>query len=232
MNHRPISIAVLLVAVAACSGDDDATPTTTIGSSPTIDSTTTAVESTLTTAATLTTTITTTSQPATTTTIEATTSTTSVTATSVDSDVDWRQVVEDLGQRRQDLYAAPDVARIPEVCGADTPCAEQLRVQLTDLAENDWRVVEGDLYTVLEARVEAFDGQSLETSLVVTLIVLVDRPESAGRIVDAGGEPVALVEPETPPGVRTENRTILARSGPTDDPWRIVSQSRIREVPE
>ena len=144
---------------------------------------------------------------------------------------DFRVIVEDLGRRRQSLYAQPDVARIVEVCADDSQCFEQLNVQLGDLATKGWKVVEADPFTVLDARVEKFDGDTIETSLLVTIVAVVERPENGGRIVDAGGSTVANVEAETAVGFNSEGRYILARVGPVDDPWRLVSQELIREVP-
>jgi hypothetical protein len=144
---------------------------------------------------------------------------------------DFRVIVEDLGRRRQSLYAQPDVARIDEVCADDSQCFEQLNVQLGDLATKGWKVVEADPFTVLDARVEKFDGDTIETSLLVTIVAVVERPENGGRIVDAGGNTVANVEAETAVGFNSEGRYILARVGPVDDPWRLVSQELIREVP-
>jgi hypothetical protein len=83
----------------------------------------------------------------------------------------------------------------------------------------------------VSAQLEDFDGDSLEDALVVTVVVVVQRPLTGGSIVDSSGAVVAAVDPETEEGVNTENRTTLGRSGPDDDPWRIISQERIREVP-
>jgi hypothetical protein len=150
--------------------------------------------------------------------------------TSIAAPVDWTSVIQTLGQRRQDLYATPDLSRIPEVCGDQSQCANQLNTQIGDLATKGWKVVDADPYTVLDAHVEKFDGDTLETSLLVTVIAVVKRPDSAGQIVDSTGATVASVVAETPVGRNTENRTILARTGPDSDPWRIVSQQRLREV--
>ena len=117
------------------------------------------------------------------------------------------------------------------MCAEESPCAEQLDVQLADLASKGWRVVDADPYTVVRAELEDFDGDSLDTALVVTVIVEVQRPANGGSIVDSSGAVVAGIDPETDEGVNTENRTTLGRSGPPEDPWRIISQERIREVP-
>jgi hypothetical protein len=116
-------------------------------------------------------------------------------------------------------------------CADDSQCFEQLSVQLGDLATKGWRVVEADPFTVLDARVEKFDGDALETSLRVTVVAVVERPGNGERIVDAGGATVANVEAETEVGFNSEGRYILARVGPGDDPWRLASQELIREVP-
>jgi hypothetical protein len=79
--------------------------------------------------------------------------------------------------------------------------------------------------------VEKFDGETIETSLLVTVVAVVERPENGGRIVDAGGTTVANVEAETEVGFNSEGRYILARVGPSDDPWRLASQELVREVP-
>jgi hypothetical protein len=140
-------------------------------------------------------------------------------------------VVEVLGQRRQDLYAAPDVTRIPEVCGDASPCAEQLNVQIGDLADKGWRVEGADLFVVLDARVEQFDGDTLESSLLVTVVAVIERAADAGTIVDSNGTEVAAVEPGTEPGFNAQGRFLLGRVGPPDDPWRLISQDTLPEVP-
>jgi hypothetical protein len=226
MKTRAVVLTAIVLAVAGCSGDDDSEPTSTTvaGVETTAESSTSSTSAT--TASTSSTSMPSTAPPTT-----ANPGTTSTLATTVPGTTDWAATVQTLGQRRQDLYASPDVARIREVCAEESPCAEQLNVQLADLASKGWRVVGTDPYTVVSARLEDFDGDALETALVVTLIVVVERPENGGTIVDSNGATVAAVDPETPAGMNTENRTILGRSGPPEDPWRIISQERIREVP-
>ena len=233
MNARIISVAALLAFVAvACSGDDDTATSSTRAVSSTSTPTSVAPS---TTSQSTTTTPTSTQAPTTTAATVPTTgpSTSASTAppTTAAGDIDWRTIVEALGQRRQELYAAPDVSRIPEVCGAETPCADQLEAQIGDLANKGWRVEGASPYTVVDARVEAFDGDTVEASAIVTLIVVVQRPSTGGQIVDSSGTVVADVEAETPEGVNTENRTLLGRGGPDNDPWRIISQERTGEVP-
>ena len=220
MNHRPLYLALVVIAFAACSSDESTEPTTAV------DSTTSAsVESTS-----IPPTSTSSTQPATSADVT-TTPASDVPTTTVDAEVDWRQVVETLGQRRQDLYAAPDVSRILEVCGDGTPCAEQLNVQIGDLSDKGWRVEGADPFTVLDARVEQFDGDSLETSLLVTVVAVIERAEIAGTIVDEAGTEIAAVEPETEPGFNAQGRFLLGRVGPPDDPWRLISQDTLPEVP-
>lgn len=216
----------LALATAACSGGDDTADPTTLASTPTSTTSTTVVSTTTSTVPA--TTVPATDQPTTTTT---TTSAPTTASTTLVDPNDWASIVETLGRRRQDLYAAPDVNRVREVCAEDSPCAEQLNVQLADLASKGWRVVDADPYTVVSAQLEDFEGDSLEDALVVTVVVVVQRPLTGGSIVDSSGAVVAAVDPETEEGVNTENRTTLGRSGPGDDPWRIISQERIREVP-
>ena len=232
MKYRPAVLAVLLL-TSACNGDDAPETTTTTTTAAPIESTTSTIGTSGTTTSS-------TSVPIATVTTSTTTSVAPAPTsepvpidptTTVASDVDWGAVMQTLGQRRQSLYENPDVNRIAEVCGDASPCFDQLNVQLADLADKGWSVVDADPYVVLDATVEAFDGDSLESSLLVTVVAVVQRPVDAGRIVDSAGETVAVVEAETPEGVNTENRTILARTGPTEDPWRIVSQERLREVP-
>lgn len=227
MNQRPIIVTVLLVAVAACSGDDAAS-TTSLDASTTVETPSTTVEPSSTTTAPSTTTTSTTSTSTTNTTAS---STSAPPTTTIDSEVDWREVVEVLGQRRQDLYAAPDVTRIPEVCGDASPCAEQLNVQIGDLADKGWRVEGADPYVVLDARVEQFDGDTLELSLLVTVVAVIERAADAGTIVDSTGTEVAVVEPGTEPGFNAQGRFLLGRVGPPDDPWRLISQDTLPEVP-
>lgn len=224
MKRLP-SLLLVLAVLAGCSGDDDgdAAPST----SSTIRPTSTTTSSTSST---------TTSTIGPTTTSSSGTVTSSSTPTGASTSVpapsdDFRVIVEDLGRRRQALYAQPDVARIGEVCAADSQCFEQLNVQLGDLATKGWKVVEADPFTALDGRVEKFDGETIETSLLVTVVAIVERPDNGGRIVDAGGTTVANVEAETEVGFNSEGRYILARVGPADDPWRLVSQELIREVP-
>jgi hypothetical protein len=215
---------LVLAVLAGCSGDDDgdATPST----SSAIPSTSTTSSTSSTTTSTIAPTTTNTSSTVT----SSSTPTTASTSVPAPSD-DLRAIVEDLGRRRQSLYAQPDVARIGEVCADDSQCFEQLNVQLGDLATKGWKVVEADPFTVLDARVEKFDGDTLETSLLVTVVAVVERPENGGRIVDAGGATIANVEAETEVGFNSEGRYILARVGPDDDLWRLASQELIREVP-
>jgi hypothetical protein len=217
-----LAIIVALIAIA-CSNDDDGTAPS--SSVPPPSSASTSV------ATTVETTVVTTSSPTTSTPSTPPTTATTTTPSTTPAEDDWQAIVQTLGRRRDDLYAHPDVSRITDVCAEQSECFEQLQVQLSDLANKGWRVVDSDPYVVLDARLERFDGETLETSLLVTVIALVERPANAGRIVDSDGETVAEVEAETPVGVNTENRTILARTGRPTDPWRLVSQQRIREVP-
>lgn len=228
MKRLP-SVLLVLAALAGCSGDDDgdATPST----STTIPSSSTTSRSTTTS-----TTSPTTSSTAPTTTGTAGTASSSSAPTTASTSVptpsgDFRVIIEDLGRRRQSLYAQPDVARIGEVCADDSQCFEQLDVQLGDLATKGWKVVDADPFVVLDARVEKFDGDTIDTSLLVTVVAVVERPENGGRIVDAGGAAVANVEAETEVGFNSEGRYILARVGSAEDPWRLASQELIREVP-
>jgi hypothetical protein len=228
MNRtRRLAIVVALV-VAGCSGDDDGTApstsdtafTSTVASAPPTVATTTP----------------TTSLPETTTNPSTSTQppTTSQTTTSTEpttSGTNWRAIVQTLGRRRDDLYARPDVSRIREVCVDQSQCFDQLNTQVGDLANKGWRVVGADPYVVLDARVERFDGETLEDSFLVTVVAVVERPENAGRIVDSSGETVAEVEADSEPGFNSQGRVILARAGPRNDPWRLVSQERLREVP-
>ncbi|MGE0306227.1 MAG: hypothetical protein AB7Q27_10745 [Acidimicrobiia bacterium] len=227
MKRLP-SVLVILAALAGCRGDDgDATPST----STTIPSTSMTSSSTTTSTTSPTTS---TIAPTTTSTVGTVSSSSAPTtaSTSVPTPTgDFRLIIEDLGRRRQSLYAQPDVARIGEVCADDSQCFEQLDVQVGDLATKGWKVVEADPFTVLDARVEKFDGETIDTSLLVTVVAVVERPENGGRIVDAGGAAVANVEAETEVGFNSEGRYILARVGPAEDPWRLASQELIREVP-
>ena len=235
MKHRSIAVAIgVALLAAACSGDDTADPTTAE------ESTTTSVTSTSAPSTTATS-IPTTSAPPTTgvasstsadvTVAEPTTMPSTAASTVPVGDTDWRAVVEALGRRRQELYASPDVTRIGEVCADESPCAEQLEVQLGDMAGKGWHIEGGDPYTVLEAQLEDFDGDTLETSLVVTVVGVIQRPASGGQIVDANGTVVADVSTETPEGINTRGRTFLSRVGPPEDPWRIIDQQRIGDVP-
>ena len=219
MNPRPILLSVVFLAATACNGDD---PAATPSSSTSVTTTTEFVTTTEPIATT-----TSTTPP----TVTPTDPTTTATSTTITTDENWQAIVQTLGQRRQDLYAAPDVSRIGEICGGDTPCFDQLNVQLADLANKGWRIQGSDPYVIVSASVEKFDGDTLETSVVVTVIATVARPTNSGAIVDANGATVAQVEAETPVGFNTEGRVILARVGPDGDPWRLVSQDRIREVP-
>lgn len=230
MNLRPIPLAILLLAVVACSGDDDATSPTSLDTSTPVEPTTTAQAITSTSGPPTPTSTTSTSTSTPTSTVDATTST-SATPTTVGSDVDWLEVVENLAQRRQDLYADPDVNRIPEVCADGSPCADQLNVQIGDLAAKGWRVEGADPVVVLETRVEQFDGDTLDSSLLVTVVAVIERAENAGNIVDGSGSVVAAVEPGTEPGFNAQGRFLLGRVGPPDDPWRLVSQDTLPEVP-
>jgi hypothetical protein len=246
MNHRHTLLTAILLTVTACTNDNATNPTpptneaattpatpTTTAAGPNVTSTTASATSTTTPTPTASSTTAGTTSP---TTSPGTTPPTTnppiptVSTTTIAGPVDWTAVIQTLGQRRQNLYATPDLSRIPEVCGDQSQCANQLNTQIGDLATKGWKVVDADPYTVLDAHVEKFDGDTLETSLLVTVIAVVKRPVSAGQIVDSTGATVASVVAETPVGRNTENRTILARTGPDIDPWRIVSQQRLREV--
>jgi hypothetical protein len=233
MNLRPIPLAILVLATVGCSGDDDATSPTTVDTTTSVEPNTTAQDTTSTTGppSTTSTTSTSTSTSAPPSTTDAVTSTTSVPSTTVGSDVDWLEVVEDLAQRRQDLYASPDISRIPEVCADGSPCAEQLNVQIGDLADKGWRVDGADPVVVLDTRVEQFDGDTLDSALLVTVVAVIERAQNAGTIVDGSGSEVAAVEPGTEPGFNAQGRFLLGRVGPPEDPWRLVSQDTLPEVP-
>lgn len=230
MNLRPIPLAMLVLAVVACSGDDDATSSTTVDTSTSVEPTT-SVQVTTSTSGPPSSSSTSTTTLAPTSSTSATTSTTTAPSTTVGADADWLEIVENLAQRRQDLYAAPDISRIPEVCADGSPCAEQLNVQIGDLAEKGWRVEGADPVVVLETRVEQFDGETLDSSLLVTVVAVIERAENAGNIVDGSGSVVAAVEPGTEPGFNAQGRFLLGRVGPPDDPWRLVSQDTLPEVP-
>ena len=220
MNYRPLYLTLTVLAFAACSSDEGTESTTAIDTttSEPVESSSIPPDTTSSTSPITSADVTTTSAPDTPT-------------STVNSEVDWRQVVETLGQRRQELYVAPDVSRILEVCGDGTPCAEQLNVQIGDLADKGWSVEGADPFTVLDARVEQFDGDSLETSLLVTVVAVIERAENAGTIVDESGTEIAAVEPETEPGFNAQGRFLLGRVGPPDDPWRLISQDTLPEVP-
>lgn len=226
MNLRPVLLAALLT-TAACSSDDpqstpsvDPTSTTTTATEPVASSSSTQIP-------TSTTENSATSSIATATT-EAVTTNSATTIAGVD---DWLGVVQTLGQRRQDIYGAPDLSSIPAVCGDQSQCAEQLNVQIGDLANKGWKVIGADPYVVLGANVEKFDGDSIETSLLVTVVAVIQRPAEAGTIVDSSGAVIADVQAQTTPGHNSKGRFLLARVGPVDDPWRLVSQDTLPEVP-
>jgi hypothetical protein len=224
MRIRLLMLATLLVAVS-CSGDDDATSTSSPAPTTTAEAlTTTAPEAT--TSSSSTTDAPTTSVPET-----SRRTTPTQPPTTVRGSVDWANVAQTLGQRRQDLYAVPDVSRIPQVCAENSQCAEQLTVQIGDLASKGWHVEGADPYIVLDATVERFDGSTLEDSLLVTVVALLQRQEESGTIVDSSGAVVADVENETRPGFNPRGRFLLGRVGPADDPWRFVSQDTLPEVP-
>lgn len=232
MKVPNISAFLLLVAATAvgCSGSDDASPDTARATSPSTTASTSTTPETVvdTTSAAPPTTDELVSDPTTT---SASTTTAAPPSIPVASDVDWLRVVEDLAQRRQDLYASPDVDRITDVCGENSPCAEQLTVQIADLADKGWRVDGADPVVVGDARVEQFDGDTLDDSVLVTVVAIIERATDAGTIVDATGAEVAAVEPATEEGFNAQGRFILARVGPEGDPWRLISQDTLPEVP-
>ncbi len=228
MTPRPLaaSVAVALLLVTACNQSENTRPTPSPTASTTTQPATTAPATTPPTTAQPTPSPTPTTAPATASTIAAPTTTVPA-GTLAD---DWLEVMQTLGARRQALYTDPDVAGIGGVCAASSQCFEQLDVQLGDMAEKGWKIEGADPFTVLSATIEKYDGATLDTSLLVTLIVTVQRPSLAGVIVDATGTEIAKIQPETEAGLNTESRAILARIGPDDDPWRLVSQDRLREV--
>lgn len=236
MKHPLILAIVIAVASTACSGDDTADPTTTLSttapstatepSSVTSTTNTTATTEPSSTTASSTTSTATTTEPS-----PSTAPSTAVPTTDPTGEPDWRFVLETLGLRRQELYRDPDVTRIGEVCTDSGPCAEQLEVQLGDMASKGWHIEGGDPYTVLEAELEDFTGDSVETSQIVTVVAIVRRQADGGTIVDASGTVLAVVDPDTPEGFNPQARVTLARVGPAGDEWRIVDTTRIREVP-
>ena len=230
MTHRPILI-IGLLALAACNGDDGSAASSTTAAS-TSTSSPTSIASTVpqTTPATAASSPPTTSTTGTTLAMTAPPTTVPPTTTSPGA-ADWRSIVETLGQRRQALYAAPDVALISSVCGSDSPCAQQLDVQIADLASKGWRVEGADPFVVVEARVDEFDGDTIDDSLLVTVVAVIKRLDNAGTIVDASGATVAAVEPDTEPGFNAQGRFLLGRVGPPEDPWRLISQDALPEVP-
>jgi hypothetical protein len=243
MNHRPIIIAILLT-VAACSSEGSANvshPPTSFDTPSTIPTTHPASSVTTTTADVAPTSTSSSAKPSTTAPLTEVTDpvteaapieqSTTVVSTSIGGPIDWIAVVQTLGQRRQDLYAGPDVNLIPAVCGDQSQCADQLSTQISDLATKGWKVVGADPYVVLDANVEKFDGDTLDASLLVTVIAVIQRPAEAGTIVDSSGALVANVQAQTTPGHNASGRFLLARVGPPDDPWRIVSQDTLQEVP-
>lgn len=229
---RRVSVLVVAVlALAACNGDDSAEPSTTTAeqapatvessappssSPPSTDSTTSRPS---------------TAPPTSATTVATTPTTTTAPSTTAPGETDWRAVLETLGQRRQDLYAGPDVSRIGEVCALDSDCANQLNVQIGDLANKGWRVEGSDPFVVLSASLEDFNGDTVENSEVVTVVAVIQRPANAGNIVDSNGSVIAAVEAQTTPGFNEQGRFLLGRSGAAPDEWRIISQDRLPEVP-
>jgi hypothetical protein len=231
MKRAPV-ILVAALSLAACSGDDDAAdPSTT----PPASVSTTTITAAPTSSVAPTTSATTTSlstQPSATVTAPSTAATNTSSPTStVPGETDWRFVVETLGQRRQDLYGSPDVNRIPEVCSPQSQCADQLNVQLGDMASKGWHVEGADPFVVVDARLEDFDGDTLDASVLVTVVAVTLKKENAGQIVDTSGTVIADVEVETAPGHNAQGRFVLGRSGPADNPWRIISQDALPEVP-
>ena len=225
MKRTSVLLVSLVVLAAGCSGGDDGADTTSVSTRPVVTATTTDPPST--TSAPVATTPTTQPQ-STTSTVTTDAPTTSPTTVSTDQ-TDWASVVQTLGQRRQDLYAAPDVSRIREVCAEESPCAEQLDVQLADLANKGWHVVDADPYTVVSAssRTSTATASTLHwssRSLSRCSAQPTGARSSTRRVPWSRG-----IDPETDEGVNTENRTTLGRSGPPEDPWRIISQERIRE---
>lgn len=230
MTLRPILI-VGLLALAACNGDDGSAASTTTATSTSAAPTTASPTSVPSTSSSTTVVSSTTTFAAVTTLAPTTPPTTNPPLTTGPIADDWRSIVETLGQRRRSLYAAPDVARITEVCGTDSPCAEQLTVQISDLASKGWHVEGADPFVIVDAQVDEFDGESLETSLLVTVVAVIQRLDNAGNIVDASGATVAVVEPDTEPGFNAQGRFLLGRVGPPEDPWRLISQDSLPEVP-
>jgi hypothetical protein len=94
-----------------------------------------------------------------------------------------------------------------------------------------WHVEGADPFVVVDARVDEFDGDTIDDSLLVTVAAVIKRLDNAGTIVDASGNTVAAVEPDTEPGFNAQGRFLLGRVGPPEDPWRLISQDALPEVP-
>jgi hypothetical protein len=224
MKLRSIFLAALVVLATACSdGGRQSSPPDSTAVPSTTDPVVTSPSST--------TSLTTTTLDVSTFTSTPATDVATTPLTTVAGATDWIVVLQTLGQRRQDLYAAPDTSGIPKVCGDQSQCADQLTVQIGDLAIKGWKVAGADPYVVLSATVEKFDGGDLETSLLVTVVAVIQRPAEAGTIVDSSGAVIADVEAQTTAGHNAQGRFLLARVGPADDPWRLVSQDTLPEVP-
>jgi hypothetical protein len=234
MKRSLLFAVALSVAIAACSGDDSADPTT--SSVLTVAPASPAPTTTIPTTTVPVTTVPVITAPATAvvTTAEPTTSppTSTLPPTTVAiGETDWRLVLETLGRRRQEIYAAPDVSRVGEVCAADSECQVQLDAQIADMANKGWHVEGADPFTVLTATLEQFDGDTLEESLIVTVVGVVQRPENGGQVLDSSGAVVADVDAETSVGSNAQGRFLLARIGAPGDEWRIVRQEVLPEVP-
>ena len=171
-----------------------------------------------------------TTQPSQSTTSTVTTDAPTTSPTTVSTDqTDWASVVQTLGQRRQDLHAAPDVSRIRE-CAEELPVRRATRRAARRSRNKGWHVVDADPYTVVSA------GSRTSTATASTL------HWSSRSLSRCSAQPTGLdrrlvgcrsrgLTPRPTRASTPRTGTTLGRSGPPEDPWRIISQERIREVP-
>lgn len=228
---RSLSIATaVLVACAACSGDDATDPTTT--PAPTVATTTAptvpTTDASPSTTAAPTSVAPTTSTPATSTTPP--TPTGPVTSypfpTTPDGQPDWVPILQALFEAGTNLSLEPDVDRITTYCLENSPCYDDWRAYIENLIADDAHA-EGlvpDRVLSVEIAPAQGDRDPIETGAVVlTAQVEVVGNEEGARVADSNGNTLYVISRDAEPGDINEESYFLGLDAGGE--WRVVQES-------
>ncbi len=219
LRYVDVAVSALLAAslVAGCNDDDgdgQGTPTT-----PTTDST---EEQVTTTTAGATTTVEATTTTSTTV-VDTTATTTSTSAPPPPStpgeQTDWVGVLQEVLDRGDALFAAPDVAKVGTVTMEGSAPYQELEEEIANLVNNGW-VYRTDGVVVQSAEVADINDAAAPTEVQLTVVF---SPTPGGVIVDASG---AVVQ-EIPARSETSRWSYALVRNTVDEPWRIVDRLRL-----